>query len=106
MQFLGIQIGTFWLCSLSLNSVLSHIDAVYHTSIVLEGFEYFFGAGIQSCRAGTTHHGRPMQQLRLGRTELPIELILEYLDSLRSIYTAEVPMLSSPELRRRSVADV
>jgi hypothetical protein len=43
-QFLGIQ-----------------IDAVYHTSLVFDGIEYFFGQGIQTCRAGTTHHGKPME---------------------------------------------
>ncbi|KAF2666929.1 putative thioredoxin [Microthyrium microscopicum] len=67
----------------------TQIDAVYHTSIVLEGIEYFYGAGIQSTQAGSTHHGRPMETVSLGRTELPIELVLEYLDSLRSIYTQE-----------------
>jgi hypothetical protein len=57
---------------------------------VLEGIEYFFGAGIQTCRAGTTHHGRPMETIPLGRTELPLEMILEYLESLKAVYTAEV----------------
>ena len=66
-----------------------HIDAVYHTSIVFEGIEYFFGAGIQTCRAGSTHHGKPMEIVELGNTDLPIEVILEYLDSLREIYTPE-----------------
>ncbi|UPX14937.1 uncharacterized protein EKO05_0005407 [Ascochyta rabiei] len=71
-QFLGIQ-----------------IDAVYHTSIVLEGIEYYFGGGIQTCRAGATHHGRPMETIKLGQTSLPLEVILEYLESLKTIYTAE-----------------
>jgi desumoylating isopeptidase 1 len=67
----------------------THIDAVYHTSIVLDGIEYFFGQGIQSCAAGSTHHGRPMEVVPMGRTELPIELVVEYIDSLRSVYTPE-----------------
>ncbi|KAJ4339163.1 hypothetical protein N0V95_007848 [Ascochyta clinopodiicola] len=71
-QFLGIQ-----------------IDAVYHTSIVFEGIEYYFGGGIQTCRAGATHHGRPMETIKLGQTSLPLEVILEYLESLKTIYTAE-----------------
>jgi hypothetical protein len=77
-QFLGIQ-----------------IDAVYHTSIVLEGIEYYFGQGVQTCRAGTTHHGRPMEVVKLGQTALPMEVILEYLESLKTIYTAEVCALLS-----------
>ncbi|KAG9191375.1 desumoylating isopeptidase 1 [Alternaria panax] len=72
MQFLGIQ-----------------IDAVYHTSIVLDGIEYYYGQGVQTCRAGTTHHGRPMEVIKLGQTALPMEVILEYLKSLKEIYTAE-----------------
>ncbi|KAI4650282.1 uncharacterized protein J4E79_009550 [Alternaria viburni] len=71
-QFLGIQ-----------------IDAVYHTSIVLDGIEYYYGSGVQTCRAGTTHHGRPMESIKLGQTALPMEVILEYLESLKEIYTAE-----------------
>jgi len=71
-QFLGIQ-----------------IDAVYHTAIVLNGVEYFFGAGVQTCYPGSTHHGRPMEVVPLGQTQLPIEVILEYLESLKQIYTPE-----------------
>jgi hypothetical protein len=73
MQFLGIQ-----------------IDAVYHTSIVIDGIEYYYGQGVQTCRAGTTHHGRPMEVITLGQTALPMEVILEYLESLKEVYTAEV----------------
>ncbi|KAF2425759.1 thioredoxin [Tothia fuscella] len=67
----------------------TQIDAVYHTSIVLEGIEYFFGAGVQTAYAGSTHHGQPMEKVKLGRTDLPIEIVLEYLESLKQIYTAE-----------------
>ncbi|TKA29111.1 hypothetical protein B0A50_03621 [Salinomyces thailandicus] len=65
------------------------IDAVYHTSLVFNGIEYFFGAGVQTCYAGTTHHGQPMEKIRLGTTQLPLETILEYLESLKQIYTPE-----------------
>jgi hypothetical protein len=65
------------------------IDAVYHTSIVFGGVEYFFGAGVQTSLPGRTHHGQPMQKIPLGQTEIPLEDILEYLESLKEIYTAE-----------------
>src|ERR1700761_3475289 len=64
-------------------------DAVYHTAIVLDGIEYFYGAGVQTTYAGSTHHGRPMETIKLGQTNLPMEIILEYLDSLKQIYTAQ-----------------
>ncbi|MCJ1337964.1 hypothetical protein MMC09_003248 [Bachmanniomyces sp. S44760] len=66
-----------------------HIDAVYHTSLVFEGVEYFFGQGIQTCYPGATHHGRPMEVISLGSTELPLEIVLEYLESMKGIYTPE-----------------
>ncbi|KAK4565620.1 hypothetical protein LTR86_003468 [Recurvomyces mirabilis] len=65
------------------------IDAVYHTSLVFGGIEYFFGAGVQTCRAGSTHHGRPMEIIPMGSTQLPIEVILDYLESLKEVYTPE-----------------
>jgi hypothetical protein len=42
------------------------IEAIYHTSIVVGGMEYFFGGGINVQRAGSTPFGRPMQVLDLG----------------------------------------
>jgi thiol-disulfide isomerase/thioredoxin len=66
-----------------------HIDAVYHTSLVFGGVEYFFGAGVQTCYPGSTHHGQPMEKIKLGKTEIPLDDILEYLDSLKETYTAE-----------------
>ncbi|KAJ4290564.1 hypothetical protein N0V90_010781 [Kalmusia sp. IMI 367209] len=75
--------------SMSAQFLGTQIDAVYHTSIVLQNIEYFFGQGVQTCHAGATHHGKPMEVIPLGRTELPIEVILEYLESLKTVYTAE-----------------
>ncbi|KAE8356725.1 PPPDE putative peptidase domain-containing protein [Aspergillus coremiiformis] len=49
----------------------THIDAIYHTSIVLSGVEYYFGHGIQTAVPGSTHHGQPMEKVHLGETELP-----------------------------------
>ncbi|KAF2659631.1 DUF862-domain-containing protein [Lophiostoma macrostomum CBS 122681] len=67
----------------------TQIDAVYHTSLVFEGIEYYFGQGVQTCRAGSTHHGKPMEIIPMGETALPVEIILEYLESLKGVYTAE-----------------
>ena len=33
----------------------THFDAIYHTSVVVHGVEWFFGAGIQSASPGKTH---------------------------------------------------
>lgn len=45
---------------------------------------------MQTSYPGSTHHGKPMKVTSMGRTDLPIEIILEYLESLKAIYTPEV----------------
>lgn len=66
-----------------------HLDAIYHTSLVFGGVEYFFGQGIHRKVPGSTHHGQPIQIIHLGKTELPLDVIAEYIDSLAQIYTPE-----------------
>ncbi|KAF9891803.1 hypothetical protein FE257_003284 [Aspergillus nanangensis] len=65
------------------------IDAIYHTSLVVDGVEYYFGQGIQTAVPGRTHHGAPMERLHLGKTEIPTDVIEEFLQSLVEIYTPE-----------------
>lgn len=66
------------------------IDAVYHTSIVFEGIEYLYDGGIKTVAPGQTHLGLPMQVIELGKTDLPMDVIMDYLESLKEIYTAGV----------------
>ena len=66
------------------------IEAIYHTSIVLNRTEYYFGQGIQTATPGTTHHGQPMEVIRLGKTELPLDVVEEYIFSLQEVYSPEV----------------
>ncbi|KAK9422126.1 putative PUL domain-containing protein [Seiridium unicorne] len=63
------------------------LDAIYHTSIELDGVEYVYDSGINTIRPGSSHLGNPLERLFLGKTELPIEIIVEYVDSLRSVFT-------------------
>ncbi|KAK6533449.1 hypothetical protein TWF694_002389 [Orbilia ellipsospora] len=65
------------------------IDAVYHTSIVLDGIEIYYGAGIQRSYPGNTHHGAPEQVVDLGYTALPADVVAEYLESIKEIYGPE-----------------
>ncbi|KAL9076867.1 MAG: hypothetical protein Q9157_003534 [Trypethelium eluteriae] len=74
---------------LSRNLLGTYIDAVYHTSIVISGVEYFYGHGINTCRPGSTHFGSPMEKIHLGTTQLPIEVILEYVEALKETYSPE-----------------
>lgn len=66
------------------------LDAIYHTSIKLNGREIVYDGNVVSIVPGTSHLGHPLQELPLGMTELPMDVIEEYLDSLREIYTVEV----------------
>ncbi|KAF3021084.1 hypothetical protein E8E14_013039 [Neopestalotiopsis sp. 37M] len=74
---------------LSMSLLGFQLDAIYHTSIELEGVEYVYDGGISTIRPGSSHLGKPLERIHLGKTELPIEVILEYVDSLRSIFTPE-----------------
>jgi desumoylating isopeptidase 1 len=67
-----------------------HLDAIYHTSIKLNGLEYVYDGSIISITPGSSHLGQPEREIPLGRTELPMDVIEEYLDSLREVYTPEV----------------
>lgn len=71
------------------------LDAVYHTSIQLKSREYVYDGTIISIVPGSSHLGKPLQEIYLGRTELPMDVIEEYLDSLREIYTVEVCLRQS-----------
>lgn len=68
---------------LSLQLIGRQIDAVWHTSVVVFGREYYFGAGISEGMPGATQFGAPHERLLLGRTQLPKPLFMEYLSQLR-----------------------
>ncbi|XP_026473815.1 uncharacterized protein LOC113377647 isoform X2 [Ctenocephalides felis] len=55
------------------------IDGVWHTAIVVYGREYFFGfSGIQTCTPGGTVLGPPLRVERIGSTEVPYSVFLDY----------------------------
>lgn len=66
------------------------LDAVYHTSIELDGLEYVYDGNVVAITPGSSHLGQPVRRLHLGKTNLPIDAIQQYLESLREIYTVEV----------------
>jgi hypothetical protein len=61
------------------------LDAIYHTSIVAFGYEYYFDReGPTKLPAGQTRFGTPHQILDLGETHIPQEIFEEYLEELKS----------------------
>ncbi|TQV91092.1 thioredoxin [Cordyceps javanica] len=74
---------------LSLGILGFQLDAVYHTSIELRGVEFVYDGGILEIVPGSSHLGRPMQRLQLGTTLLPMDVIRDYISSVKSIFTRE-----------------
>ena len=54
---------------MSLGLLGFQLDAIYHTSIQLNGREYVYDGNIVAIRPGSSHLGQPMQKLHLGRSE-------------------------------------
>lgn len=60
------------------------IEGVWHTAVVVHGKEFFFGGeGINCCAPGNTILGPPELTVDLGCTEVPEDVFMEYLTSLR-----------------------
>ena len=74
---------------MSMMLIGQQIDAVYHTSLVVYGTEYFFGGGICKMAPKTTPYGKPIDELPLGETEIPKEFFDEYLKELDHKYSPE-----------------
>ncbi|KAJ9126117.1 hypothetical protein QFC24_002390 [Naganishia onofrii] len=73
---------------LSLPLTGKFIEGIWHTSVVVYGREIYYGQGILESLPGKTHHGQPVRQIDCGVTEIPEDMFNEYLDDLRSSYTA------------------
>ena len=56
---------------MSMMLVGQQIDAVSHTSIVVYGREYYFGGGICQSAPKQTPYGKPIEEKKIGQTELP-----------------------------------
>lgn len=74
---------------MSMGLVGFQLDAIYHTSIELDGLEWVYDGNVVAITPGSSHLGRPLQRLALGKTDLPMEIIQQYLESLREVYTVQ-----------------
>lgn len=75
--------------AMSLPLLGKQIDAIYHTSVVINRQEHFFGHGINIAPAGTTPFGLPIEVLDIGYTQLPEDVRDELLVDLADRYTPE-----------------
>ncbi|KAK9829099.1 hypothetical protein WJX72_003889 [[Myrmecia] bisecta] len=79
---------------LSLALLGKQLEGIWHTAIVIHWpgqtpVEYYYGGGIQRAIAGQTPFGHPVQVLDLGRTELPQDLVEEFLQDQASVFSPE-----------------
>lgn len=66
------------------------LDAIYHTSILIEGLEYVYQQEIRVVHPGAfSGFGAPIEKIHLGQTQLPHEVIIDYLNSVRDRYTPQ-----------------
>ncbi|GAQ82245.1 hypothetical protein KFL_001050090 [Klebsormidium nitens] len=63
------------------------LEGIWHTGVVVYGREYFFGGGIQTGRPGRTQYGNPVKTVPLGRTEVPLELVEDFLNEIKDRYS-------------------
>ncbi|KAK7484658.1 hypothetical protein BaRGS_00024066 [Batillaria attramentaria] len=70
--------------ALSQGFIGRQIDGIWHTGVVVYGQEYYFGGGmgIESCPPCGTVLGEPNEIVDLGRTEIPQDLFMEFLQEL------------------------
>lgn len=62
----------------------TQIEAIYHTSVVVHGREYYIDQGIKSCVPGKTKYGIPREVLDMGETEIDEEILADFLEDLRT----------------------
>lgn len=62
------------------------IDGIWHTGVVVNGVEYYWGGELLAEPAGRTQYGRPVRVVPLGRTHIPDAMIREFVDGVRPRY--------------------
>ena len=76
--------------NMSMQLLGRHIEGIWHSSIVVYGEEYFYGGGISTAiPPGTAGYGVPLRKISLGRTQVPRDLFLDFLDNIREKYLPE-----------------
>ncbi|CAK9441522.1 uncharacterized protein LODBEIA_P53900 [Lodderomyces beijingensis] len=63
------------------------IDAVYHTSVVVRGKEYYLDQGIRAIPVHSSHHskyGQPLEIIDVGETFIDDEILQEFIADLNN----------------------
>jgi hypothetical protein len=63
------------------------LEGIWHTGIVVFGWEYFYGGGITYDVPGQTPFGSPVKTITLGHTNIPVDVFQDFLTSVSSRFT-------------------
>lgn len=75
--------------SLSMSLLGKQIDGIWHTGIVVNDTEYFFGQGIQHCPVDQSPFGTPLQVIDLGTTDIDDALLRDFLQDIQPRFNAQ-----------------
>ncbi|KAJ3274125.1 hypothetical protein HDV01_003408 [Terramyces sp. JEL0728] len=78
--------------AMSMGMVGKQIDGIWHTAVVVYGREYCFGQGIQEFQPANSPYGRPVDRIDMGTTQIPAKVFMEYMDTMRTVWTADKPL--------------
>ena len=59
------------------------LEAIFHTSVVVYGREYFLSQGIQVSQPGSTKFGTPKEVLEVGNTEVIPDIFEDFIEDLK-----------------------
>jgi len=75
--------------NLSMGFLGKQIDGIWHTGIVVYGYEYYYGGGIQAGIPGQTIAGTPTQVIDMGETSVSQAAFHEFLRGISHRFTPE-----------------
>lgn len=64
------------------------VEGIWHTSVEIYGKEYYFQDGIIAMAPGSTHHGKPLKTIEIGKTTLTVDIFHEYIESIHHKYNS------------------
>jgi len=64
------------------------LEGIWHTGIVVFGWEYFYGGGITYDVPGMTPFGSPVKTILLGHTNISVDIFQDFLSNVSTRYTA------------------
>ena len=65
------------------------VEGIWHTAVVVYNREVCFGQGIEEFNPQHSKYGHPVEKINMGKTMIPETVFEEYLDHMKTIWTAD-----------------